>query len=106
MWRRCPAIPRRSLPVRRRDACALLIVALASLCAPVLADDAPTARYRATIEIARPAPFVELALPASAYAKSESPGLDDLRIVDARNARIPYAFLPPRAEARRDETRR
>src|SRR5206468_452565 len=36
----------------------------------------------------------------------ESPGLDDLRIVDARNARIPYAFLPPRAEARRDETRR
>jgi len=92
--------------VRRRDACIVLIGALAALCAPVRADDEPPARYRAPIEIGPHAQFVELALTASAYAKSESPALDDLRIVDARDARIPYAFLPPRAEARRDERRK
>ena len=92
--------------MRRPDAIAVLTCAAAVLCAPVRADDEPVPRYRAPVEIRQPAAFVELALPASAYAKSESPALDDLRIVDARQARVPYAFLMPRAEAHHDERRK
>ena len=90
----------------RRDACAAWIGLFAALCAHARADDEAPALHRAPIEIRQVAPFVQLPLPASAYEQSESPGLDDLRIVDARGARIPYAFLAPRAEARRDETRK
>ena len=92
--------------MRRRDACVAFAGALAVACASVRADDERPARFRAPVDIRQPAPFVQLAVPASAYARSESPGLDDLRIVDARGARVPFAFLPPRAEARRDERRR
>ena len=41
-------------------------------------------RYAAPIEIAQPAPFVEMALPPAAYAHARRPTLRDLRLVDAR----------------------
>jgi len=84
-----------------------LILALAAgLCGAAHGDDEPIPRWRAPVEIRQAAPFVQLALPASAYAKSESSDLADLRVVDARDARVPYAFLAARAEARPDEQRK
>jgi Protein of unknown function (DUF3999) len=54
-------------------------------------------RFNAPIEIQRSAPFVRLALPASAYAHGEQAELRDLRIVDAAGERVPFALLAPRA---------
>jgi hypothetical protein len=60
-------------------------------------------RYRAPIEVERSAPFIELALAPDAYARSAQPGLRDLRIVDARGARVPHALLGARSELRASE---
>jgi Protein of unknown function (DUF3999) len=72
----------------------------AMLCAigatSAVAEDA-LYRFDAPIEIQRSAPFVRLALPASAYAHSEQAELRDLRIVDAAGERVPFALLAPRA---------
>ncbi len=51
-------------------------------------------RYRAPVTIERAAPFVQMALPASAYARSAH-ALRDLRLVDARGERVPFALLEP-----------
>ena len=56
-------------------------------------------RYAAPIEIVRPAPFVELALPVAAYAHAAQPDLRDLRVVDASGERVPFALLDPTAVA-------
>ncbi len=67
-------------------------------------------RYSAPIAIEQNAAFVQLPLPASAYGRSVLPGLQDLRIVDARGERVPFAVLAPRAaelqqvEQQRDAT--
>ena len=66
------------------------------------ADPAPY-RYRAPIVVEASAPFVELALPAAAYAHVEQDDLRDLRIVDARGERVPFAFLPSRATVHTSE---
>jgi hypothetical protein len=84
----------------------LVGLAAAFAFAPVRCDDEPALRWRAPIEIRQPAPFVQLALPTAAYGHSEAPDLADLRVVDARDARVPFAVLTPRAELRRDEQRR
>lgn len=70
-------------------------------------------RFEAHIVVQRSAPFVELALPAAAYARSRAQGreggsgLRDLRIVDAGNERVPFAWLAPRAgESRASESLR
>ena len=86
-------------------------VALSAFAPPAIADE-PAYRFEAPIVVQRSAPFVELALPASAYARSRrqaNEALDggprDLRIVDARNERVPFAWLARRAdEARASET--
>ena len=52
-------------------------------------------RYQAPIAIESPAPFVQMALPAAAYGHLAQDDLRDLRIVDARGERVPFAILPP-----------
>jgi hypothetical protein len=80
----------------------LLATALAAAAAlPAGAADAPLFRHRAPIVVEQHAAFVRLPLPPSAYARSAQPALQDLRVVDARGARVPFALLAPRP----DETR-
>jgi len=90
-----------SVPWRPRPALAaaalLVVAAVASA-----ADPAPY-RYRAPIVVAAPAPFVELALPPAAYARVEQDDLRDLRVVDARGERVPFAVLPSRSTMRTSE---
>lgn len=81
--------------MRRID---LRLLALGCAALGLAAAAAPAFRYRAPIAIEVPAPFIELALPASAYAKAAQDGLQDLRIVDASGARVPYAQLAPRVD--------
>jgi len=70
----------------------------ALLAAAVVAHGEPAPqRYGAPIEITRAAPFVELALPPSAYAHAMQDDLRDLRVVDARGGRAPFAFITPPA---------
>jgi hypothetical protein len=72
-------------------------------------DELPP-RWRAPLSVSQPAPFVEVALPPSAYAHSEGRGLSDLRVVDAQGRRVPFALIPPtaasapRVEQRSDAT--
>lgn len=61
----------------------------------------PTFRYDAPIIVQRPGAYVQLPLPPSVYAHAMTPGLADLRIVDARGQRVPYAMLPPPSPAAR-----
>jgi hypothetical protein len=70
-----------------------------SLAAPARADEATDTvfRYRAPVTVAAPAAFVQLPLPASAYGRSLQPDLQDLLLVDAAGARVPFAILAPRA---------
>jgi virulence-associated protein VagC len=78
----------------RRDGVLLFCAALFAS-APVSADEA-LFRFNAPIGIDKPAAFVQLPLPASAYGRSAQTGLQDLRIVDARDERVPFAVLEPR----------
>lgn len=82
-------------PLERGVCCALLAGASASFAA--LADDEAAYRYSAPIAVERSAAFVQLPLPPSAYAHAAQPALQDLRIVDARGERVPFALLAPRA---------
>ncbi len=67
----------------------------------------PAFRYSAPIAVQQPAAFVQLPLPASAYGRSRQAGLQDLRVVDARGERVPFALLVPRAaEAQNVEQQR
>ncbi len=67
----------------------------------------PAFRYAAPVTVQRSAAFVELPLPAAAYGRSVEPGLADLRLVDARGERVPFAFLPaPPAQLQREELQR
>jgi Protein of unknown function (DUF3999) len=86
-----------------------------SLCSVALAfaanaADEPAFRYSAPISVTTPGAFVQLPLPASAYGRSASANLDDLRLVDARGERVPFALLAPRqpetqtSEQQRDAT--
>jgi len=98
-------VPRRDLRGSRvrAGACALVALAIVSpLVAAATPDPAPY-RYRAPIVVEAPAPFVELALPAAAYGRVDQDDLRDLRIVDARGERVPFAFLPSRATVHTSE---
>ncbi len=72
-----------------------LFCAVAVLAGPANAAE-PAYRYSAPITVQQPAAFVLLPLPASAYGRSLRPGLQDLRIVDAHGARVPFALLAAR----------
>ena len=52
--------------------------------------------HRAPVQIEQPASFVRLPLAPEVYAKSVRPGLADLRLVDAKGERVPFALLAPR----------
>ena len=81
-------------------------VAALLLASAAHAED-PSYRYRAPITVAAPGAFVQLPLPASADGRSIAPGLQDLMLVDAKNERVPYAVLVPRAaEVRSTEQQR
>lgn len=66
---------------------------------PPVAD--PPLRFGAPLTLTKAAPFVQLALLPEVYRHSRSPGLADLRLVDAAGQRVPFAWLPqPPAESR------
>jgi len=95
----------------RFDRCRVLLALAAAALTPAAHADEPSFRFEAPIVVQRSAPFVELALPAGAYARSRQQGNDggmrDLRIVDSRNERVPFAWLAPRAgESRASESLR
>ena len=83
-----------------------LVFATVGLCVHVIGSAfaaEPAFRYSAPIEIRAPAPFVQLALPPSAYAHVQQPELRDLRVVDARGERVPYSLLGARSEQQTTE---
>ncbi len=77
----------------------VILLAQAPRAVDVMAGEEPGAafRHQAPIVVEQPGAFVQLALPVNAYANSRQPGLADLRVVDARGERVPFALLPPRA---------
>ena len=78
-------------------------LALALATAVSARTEEPAFRYSAPIDIRQPAPFVQLALPPSAYAHVVQPGLRDLRVVDARGERAPHSLLGARSEQQTTE---
>jgi len=93
--------------MRRSDCIHSTALALAlGACAHGAAADPAAQRYSAPIAIVQAAPFVQLALPPSAYAHSMQADLRDMRIVDARGERVPFALLaPPPAPAASERLR-
>src|SRR5829696_8697304 len=83
---------------RRPVLAALALVAIGA----VAAAPAPY-RHVAPIVVDKPAPFVQLALPPSAYGRVEQDDLRDLRIVDSRGERVPFAVLPARSTVHTSE---
>jgi len=81
--------------MNRRNRVWLAAAALAGGAALHAADET-LFRYEAPIAVQRPGAFVLLPLPAGAYAHFLQPGPTDLRIVDARGERVPFALLNPR----------
>ncbi len=82
-------------------------VLLAAAASAARASDGPAFRYAAPITVSSPGAFVQLPLPAAAYGRSASANLADLRIVDARGERVPFAVLAPRQpEAQTTEQQR
>jgi hypothetical protein len=84
-----------------RPAAAVLVAVLLAT-AVVRAEPAPY-RYQAPIAIDAPAPFIQLALPIGAYGHVEQDDLRDLRIVDAKGERVPFAVLPALATVQLSE---
>jgi hypothetical protein len=74
---------------------AALAAALSS--AALAAAEPVPFRYSAPIAIAAAAPFVQVAMTPAVYAHSAQAELRDLRVVDARGARAPFALLAPRS---------
>ena len=98
-------------PFDRLDRCRALLALVVTVATPAAHADEPAFRFEAPVVVQRSAPFVELALPAAAYARSRQQGNDggvrDLRIVDSRDERVPFAWLAPRAgESRSSESLR
>ena len=92
--------------MRRLDASVAAALACGVAVAALAAEDVAY-RFSAPITVEQSAAFVQLPLPASAYGRSVSPGLQDLRIVDARGERVPFAVLAPRgAELQQVEQQR
>lgn len=71
-----------------------LALALASASASAHAAE-PRFGHSAPVTVAQAGAFVQLPLPASVYAKALRPDLADLRLLDGRGERVPFAFLPP-----------
>ncbi len=95
---------------RRRVAFAASAAALATLMTSAAGAEPSPQRFSAPIDIAVPAPFVSLAVPPSVYAHAMQPELRDVRVVDVRGERVPFAWLaplrsiPPPSELQREAT--
>jgi hypothetical protein len=92
-----------SRPEGARLARGSVLLAGAMLAAAVVHAEPAPHRYQAPIAIDAPAPFVQLALPVAAYGHAEQDDLRDLRIVDAKGERVPFAVLPPLATVQLSE---
>jgi len=79
------------------------LAALAAVANAANAADEPAFRYSAPITVTAPGPFVQLPLTPGAYGRSASAGLADLRVVDARGERVPFALLEPRRPEQVDQ---
>lgn len=79
------------------------LVVLALLGVTVARAEPAPYRYQAPIAIDAAAPFVQVALPVAAYGRVEQDDLRDLRIVDSRGERVPFAVLPPLATVQLNE---
>ena len=53
-------------------------------------------RFTAPINVGQTAAFVQLPLSVAVYGRTRSPNLADLRVVDGRGERVPFAILAPR----------
>ena len=73
------------------------LAALLACIAQVAAAGEAAFRYEAPIVVEQGGAFLRLALPVNAYAHSRQPSLADLRIVDARGERVPFALAAPRS---------
>jgi len=89
-------------PVRGRALGAAIALVAGGAAAIAHAEPAPY-RYQAPIAIDAPAPFVQMALPVAAYGHAEQDDLRDLRLVDAKGERVPFAVLPPLATVQLSE---
>ena len=76
-----------SLPILRFT----VVVSLVASCAKE-----GSFRFNAPITVDQPAAFVQLPLSAAVYGRTRSPDLTDLRILDGRGDRVPFAVLAPR----------
>ena len=84
----------------RPDCCgAVAMLCMATGMAVAAPAEEPAFRFQAPITVEKAAAFVQLPLPASAYGRSLTHDLQDLRIVDARGDRVPFAVLAPRVAA-------
>lgn len=92
----------------RAQAAGLVALTLMTAMPPAQAADeaAPMRRYHAPVTVEHPAPYVELALPGDIWRRSTRPGLQDLRLLDADGARVPFALLPPAPAPAPQEQRR
>jgi hypothetical protein len=97
------------IPLSRSLVASLAVLALAPTSPPAqAAADATTEvrLYHAPVTVARQAPYIELALPGDIWRRSTWPALQDLRLLDADGARVPFALLPPAPAAQPAEQHR
>jgi len=80
-----------------------LLLAGAMLAATAARAEPAPYRSQAPITIEAPAPFVQLPLPIAVYGRVDQADLRDLRIVDAKDERVPFAVLPPLATVQLSE---
>ncbi len=84
-----------------------LAIGLVAAAGAAIAADEPARRHAAPIVVEADAPLLRLPLPLAAYTHSVRPRVADLRVVDADGAPVPFALLPPRADAvERSESQR
>ena len=79
--------------MRRLEWLLAVLMPTALLMAGSALAEEPAFRQRAPIEVKRAATFIQLPLPMSVYTHAQQPELADLRIVDARGERVPFALL-------------
>lgn len=79
----------------KADRTAILRAAVLGLALVTSARAEAPLRYEAPVTVVQPAPFIELPLPVAVFAHSRQYALADLRLLDARGERVPFAMLPP-----------
>lgn len=55
-------------------------------------------RFNAPITVQGTGSFIDLALPPSIYGRSQQDGLRDVRVVDSKGERVPFALPAPRSQ--------